>query len=205
MNRLEILESLVDTKKVFDVGCDHGLLSISLSKNHDVVASDISDSCVKKALENVKKAKAKVEVIKSDGLNKLDINKEDSLVIAGMGAFTILKILNNDIDKVPDTLIIQANNNHDVLRRNLVKMGYFIDVEKNLYIDRWYTIIRFKRGNRKYHKLDYLLGINPDIEYVKFNLRLYDEMLKNIPNKYFIKRWKIRILITKIKNKYNIK
>ena len=205
MNRLEELEKLVDTEKVFDVGCDHGLLSISLSKNHTVVASDVSESCIKKALSNVEKAHANVKVIQSDGLDNLDIDKKDSLVIAGMGAYTVLKILNKNIDKVPNTLIIQANNNHDVLRKKIVSMGYFIDVEKHLYIDRWYTIIRFKKGKKKYHKLDYLLGITPDIEYVKFNLKLYDKMLKDIPNKYFIKRIKIKNLITKIKNKYNIK
>ncbi len=200
MNRLETLESLVDTKKVFDVGCDHGLLSISLSKNHEVVASDITTSSVNKTKENVKKAKAKVKVLQSDGLNELDINKEDTVVLAGMGTYTILKILKNNIDKVPNTLIIQANNNHDILRKELVSLGYYIDVEKTLHINRWYVIIRFKKGNKKYTKLDYLLGPNPSKEYLDFNLKYYKNVYKKIPRRYFIKRIKLRYLIKKIMN-----
>lgn len=200
MNRLETLESLVDTKKVFDVGCDHGLLSISLSKNHEVVASDITISSVNKTKENVKNAKAKVKVLQSDGLDELDINKEDTVILAGMGTYTILKILKNNIDKVPDTLIIQANNNHDILRKELVSLGYYIDVEKTLHINRWYVIIRFKKGHKKYTKLDYLLGPNPSKEYLDFNLKYYKNVYKKIPTRYFIKRIKLRHLIKKIKN-----
>lgn len=200
MNRLETLESLVDTKKVFDVGCDHGLLSISLSKDHEVVASDITISSVNKTKENVKAAGVKVKVLQSDGLDELDINKEDTVILAGMGTYTILKILKNNIDKVPNTLIIQANNNHDILRKELVSLGYYIDVEKTLHINRWYVIIRFKKGHKKYTKLDYLLGPNPSKEYLDFNLKYYKNVYKKIPTRYFIKRIKLRHLIKKIKN-----
>ena len=200
MERLELLESLVDTKKVFDVGSDHGLLAISLSKNHEVVASDISKSSIKKMEENVSKSKANVKVVLSDGLDNLDIDKKDTVVIAGMGTYTILKILRNNIDKVPNTLIIQANNNHDILRKELVSLGYYIDVEKTLHINRWYVIIRFKKGNKKYTKLDYLLGPNPSKEYLDFNLKYYKNVYKKIPTRYFIKRIKLRHLIKKIKN-----
>lgn len=201
MNRLETLESLVDTKKVFDVGCDHGLLSISLSKNHEVVASDITVSSVNKAKENVKKAKAKVKVLQSDGLNELDINKEDTVILAGMGTYTILKILKNNIDKVPNTLIIQANNNHDILRKEMVSLGYYIDEEKTLHINRWYVIIRFKKGSKKYTKLDYILGPNPSKEYLNFNLKYYENVLNKIPSRYFVKKIKIRRLLKEINKK----
>ena len=200
MNRLETLESLVDTKRVFDVGCDHGLLAISLSKNHEVVASDITTSSVNKAKENVKKSKAKVKVLQSDGLNELDINKEDTVILAGMGTYTILKILKRNIDEVPNTLIIQANNNHDILRREITKLGYYIDIEKTLHINRWYVIIRFKKGNKKYTKLDYLLGPNPSKEYLEFNYKYYKNVLEKIPKKYIFKRLKVKSIIKRMKD-----
>nr|MBP3258664.1 SAM-dependent methyltransferase [Bacilli bacterium] len=199
MERLELLESLVDTKKVFDVGSDHGLLAISLSKNHEVVASDISKSSIKKMEENVSKAKANVKVVLSDGLDNLDITKKDTVIIAGMGTYTILKILKNNIDKVPNTLIIQANNNHDILRKEITKLGYYIDREETLYQNRWYTIIRFKKGYKKYSKIDYLVGPNPSKEYLNFNLGLYVKALDKIPYKYFIKRYNIKRIIKQLK------
>lgn len=202
MKRLEILKDLVDTKKVFDVGCDHGLLAISLAPNHEVVASDISISSVNKTKENVKNAKVNIEVIQSDGLKELNINKEDSIVIAGMGTYTILKILKESIDKVPDTLIIQTNNNYDILRREIVKLGYYIDREEVFYINRWYVIIRFKKGYKKYNNMEYLLGINSSTEYLKFNLKIYQNILKKIPYRYFIKRLKTKLIIKKIKENY---
>ena len=200
MERLELLESLVDTKKVFDVGSDHGLLAISLSKNHEVVASDISKYSVKKMEENVSKAKANVKVVHSDGLDKLDIAKKDTVIIAGMGTYTILKILKKNIDKVPNTLIIQANNNHDILRKGITKLGYFIDREETLYQNRWYTIIRFKKGYKKYSKIDYLVGPNPSKEYLDFNLNLYKKALNKIPKKYIFKRLKMKRIINKLSN-----
>ena len=131
--RLDSLASLVDTINVFDVGCDHGLLSIMLSKNHNVIASDITSSSVEIASKNIKEAKASVKVIQSDGLDKLDISKDSTIILAGMGCYTILKILKKNTSKLSDTLIIQANNNLDILRYELVKLGYFIDKEINLY------------------------------------------------------------------------
>ncbi|MBR1377478.1 MAG: SAM-dependent methyltransferase [Bacilli bacterium] len=202
--RLETLESLVDTKKVFDVGCDHGLLAISLSKNHEVVASDISEACVIKTKANVEEAKAKVNVLQSDGLKELDINKSDTVIIAGMGAYGVIKILKASIDKVPNTLIIQANNNYDILRKEVTNLGYYIDIEKTLYLNRWYVIIRFKKGIKKYNKMDYLLGPDPSKEFVLFNLKNYQNTLKKIPYRYFIKRIKIKILIHNINRVYNL-
>ena len=198
--RLELLKSLVDTKKVFDVGSDHAILAISLSKDHEVCASDISKSSIKKMEENVSKAKANVKVIQSDGLDNLDIDKKDTVIIAGMGTYTILKILKKNINKVPDTLIIQANNNHDILRKEITKLGYYIDIEKTLYLSRWYTIIRFKKGYHKYKDIDYIVGPNPSKEYLEFNLKLYIKMLDNIPKKYIFKRLKVKRIIRKMKD-----
>jgi len=197
--RLDSLASLVDTINVFDVGCDHGLLSIMLSKNHNVIASDITSSSVEIASKNIKEAKASVKVIQSDGLDKLDISKDSTIILAGMGCYTILKILKKNTSKLSDTLIIQANNNLDILRYELVKLGYFIDKEINLYEKRWYTIIRFKKGYKKYKKIDYIIGINKDKKYLEFLDKVYTKMYDDIPNKFIFKKIKVYLIIKKIR------
>ena len=197
--RLDALESLVDSKKVFDVGCDHGLLSIMLSTNHEVVASDITSSSCNIAKKNISNSHANVKVIQSDGLDKLDIKKEDTVILAGMGAYTIIKILKKNISKVPDTLILQSNNNLDILRKEIIKLGYYIDDEINLYEKRWYTIIKFKKGYRKYHNIDYIIGIKPDKKYLEYLLKIYNTMYIKIPKRCIIKRIKTYSIIKKIK------
>ena len=199
MERLELIASLVDTYDVYDIGCDHGLLSIYLSKNHNVIASDITDASVNKTKKNVDEAKANVKVIKSDGFKELDVNKDGTAIIAGMGTYTILKIVPSP--KTPNTLIIQANNNHDILRRKLVKLGYYIDDEKYYYNNRWYVIIKFKKGNRKYSGFEYLFGINPTKDYLLFNYKIYNKMLNDIPHKYLMKRIRIKNILNKITKK----
>ena len=98
-SRLIKLASLVEpNSKVFDIGCDHGLLSIYLSKNHNVVATDISSSSIQKTKQNIDKYKAtNIEVYETDGLDGLDTKPNDNIIIAGMGTSTILKILKNNI------------------------------------------------------------------------------------------------------------
>ena len=197
MDRLDVIVSLIDTYKVYDVASDHGLLALKL-KNHDVTVSDISSSSIKKMEYNLRNTN--VLVIQSDGLTDLDIDKNSTIVIAGLGTHTILKILKKDLSKLSNTLVIQANNNHDILRREITKLGYYIDKEETIYINRWYTIIRFKKGHKKYNKLDYILGPSPKRAYVLFNLKLREEAYKKIPKRYLIKKIQLKQLIRKIKN-----
>lgn len=192
--RLLILASLVDEgTKVFDVGCDHGLLSIYLSKNHQVVATDISHSSILKTKENIQKFNAtNIEVYETDGINNLDIKPNDTIIIAGMGTSTILKILANK--QLPDTLIIQSNKNVDNLRKQICNLGYYMDKEivyKDTYL---YNIIKFKKGLKKYNELDYIVGISNNKEYLKTLLNRYQAIYNEIPDKEYYKD-----LIDKIK------
>ena len=50
----------------------------------------------------------------------------DTVVISGMGANTIIKILSHSNLKQIKKLIIQANNDHFLLRRYLTFKGFYI-------------------------------------------------------------------------------
>jgi len=149
--RLKAIADLVDTKKVIDVGCDHGYLYIYLTiyKDCHCIATDISKNAIKNCIDNINlyNLKDKIEVIVTDGINGIKINKEDTIVLSGMGTQTIIDILTNQ--NLSNNIIISSNNHLEELRKFMVKIGYYIDnevyiVEHNIH----YVIIKFKKGIR---------------------------------------------------------
>ena len=97
--RLLTIADLIDTKNVIDVGCDHALLDIYLTqeKQLNCRGTDISSKVLENAKNNVKKynLEKKIPLILTNGLENIKIKKDDTIIIAGMGASTILEILNN--------------------------------------------------------------------------------------------------------------
>ena len=93
--RLNAIASMVDEKVLYDVGCDHALLDIYLSKvkNIKCIAIDKSRECVNKAINNVKKNKSTVEVMLNDGLCNIDLLPNSVVVTSGMGTKNIIKII----------------------------------------------------------------------------------------------------------------
>lgn len=187
--RLKAIADLVDTKRVIDVGCDHGYLDIYLTmyKNCHCIASDISKNAIKSCIENISKYNLNdnIETIVTDGINNIKINKEDTIVISGMGTNTIIEILNNK--ELSDTIIISSNNHLEELRRYMVSIGYYIDnevyvMEANIH----YVIIKFRKGYKKYTNFDYILGpiVIKDKDYKEYIVNHYIEILSNIPDKY---------------------
>ena len=136
--RLEAIASLVD-KDAFtlDIGTDHAYLPIYLINNNitnKVIASDISKNVLSQSLNNLKKYNLddKVLLVQSDGLNNIKDNV-DIAIIAGMGAHTIINIINK-AKKLPKKLIIQSNNNVDKVRKYMQGINYKIIKEMVVYI-----------------------------------------------------------------------
>lgn len=203
--RLEAVATLVEVgKRVIDVGCDHGYLDIYLTLNNEnkCIATDINKNALDCAINNIKRynLEDKIETKLTDGLTDIKINKKDNIVISGMGTTTILKILNTNT--LSDTLIISSNNNIDLLRKEVVKLGYYIDTELFI-IDRNkpYVIIKFKKGFRKYNLNDYIFGpiLKNNIQYRKYLLNKYMEIMKQVSIKKISVKFKYLMLIFKLK------
>lgn len=206
--RLIEIASLIPIKsKVFDIGCDHGLLDIYLTLNRKCkcVASDINENCLKQARENIKKfgLAKEIEVKQSNGLENISYNKEDIIVIAGMGTSTILEILN---DTIADNIIIQSNTDLTELREELSDNFYIEDEkivkERGIY----YVIMKIKRGTKRYNDSDYIIG--PIIkkkdegiytEYKEFLLNKYNKIYESVKNTNLNKRLEINRIIKIIK------
>src|SRR5574344_1894742 len=139
----EIAEFIPPKSNVLNIGTDHGLIEIYLTtnKNCKCIGTDISDNSVQKARENIRKNNLDIKIIKTDGLNGLDLN-DKIIVISGLGTKTILSILNKDLN---NDLIIQSNNSINNLKQKLKKKKYYVYKEKSIFDNRWYTILYLKK------------------------------------------------------------
>lgn len=184
--RLKTIADLVDTKKVIDVGCDHGYLDIYLTlyKDCTCIATDISSNAIKCCQDNISKyhLEEKITTIITDGINGINIDANDTLVLSGMGTKTIIDILSNK--KLSNTIIISSNNNLEELRRFMVRIGYYIDKEIYIFENNiHYIIIKFIKGLKEYSDYEYLLGpiVIKDNNYKLYILNHYNNIYNKIP------------------------
>lgn len=180
--RLHAVASLVDGHSIIDIGCDHGYLSMYLTKKGiNCLATDISSKCIDKAKNNFKSENLRIDTKVTDGLNGIDTSNYDTIIISGIGTHTILNILKNK--KLTDKLIISSNNNIDILRKEIVNLGYYIDNE--LYLEEHYQkyiIIRFRKGTKEYNDIDYLFGpiLKNNAIYIKDLIKEYTSIIDKI-------------------------
>jgi len=159
--RLTAIASMIpENRRVIDVGCDHALLDIYLTLNNKnkCVASDINTNVLKKTKEMISlySLETEIEVIKSDGVEDINLKDDDIVVIAGMGTSTILHIVNQ---KDINHLIVQSNNDLEILRTEMTKNNYKV-VEETVVLEKeiYYVIIKFERGNEFYSKEELIFG-----------------------------------------------
>ena len=154
--RLKSLVKYVSkTDNIIDIGCDHALLDIYLVKNNIIeklIVSDVHKDALNCGISNIKKEglDSKIEARLGNGLEVL--NEKDNIntiLISGMGTRTILEILNNPYLNKVDKLILQSNRDYDILRREVIKLGFFIDKEE-VVVDnnKLYITIVFLRGSK---------------------------------------------------------
>ena len=194
--RLETITSYINNDdRVLDVGCDHGYLDIYLAlnkKNSLIIASDISKEVIKKTKENIKRYNVadKIKVYCTNGTENI-FDDYNTIVVAGMGSYTILNILKSS--KKVNKLIICSNNNWDDIRKNISLIGYQLIEERLIYESKkLYSIMLFKKGKNKLSKKEIMIG-----KYNFKNQKLYDIYLKETMRTYK------KIPISNIKRKYN--
>ena len=118
--------------RVADIGCDHGYLSIYLLTQgiaSSVIASDINEGPLKSAVMNAEKfgVREKIAFFLSDGVQSIP-RDFDTLVCAGMGADTMISILESApwLENTQYRLILQCQSKRPALRRYLSDHGWHI-------------------------------------------------------------------------------
>ena len=217
--RLSKIACMVKENSVIaDIGCDHALLDIYLLKNNIIkraIACDITKGAINQAYNNVIKYDVKnIDLRLGDGLNPLDKEDNiDTLVFSGLGNIKIINILKEKEELLSsvDTIIIQSNTMPDVIRKEVIKLGYKISDEV-LVKERGiiYEIIKFIKGCEKYSKRQIyfgpvLLENKNDLFNEKINKLIVKEnsILNKLPKGKIIDRIKIKLIIRKLS--YEIK
>ncbi len=200
-NRLKsLVKNIESTDKIIDIGCDHALLDIYLVKEgiiNNLIISDIHQGSLSSGIKNIQRNKLsnQIDARLGDGLNVLNENDDiDTILISGMGTNTIINILNHSYLKHINKLIIQSNNDHFLLRKEIIKMGFYIADEEYLIDQKKnYINIVFKRGKRKYRNKQIKYGpyLLNDQNYLNFELSNCYKILNLIPDNHKISKIKL--------------
>ena len=149
--RLKAVADYVDKgARLADIGSDHAYLPTYLIQKNEVefaVAGEVVKGPFEIAKNHVAQANLKenIQVRLANGLAAIEnVDKIDTIVIAGMGGILISEILEAGKGKLSSVkrLILQANNHGDTLRQWLIEHQFVIKAEQILLeAGKFYEII----------------------------------------------------------------
>lgn len=186
-DRLNAILNLVNpTSCVADIGCDHGFVSIELINRgiaKHVIAMDVVDGPLERAKEHVAQfgMEERIDTRLSDGLNELECDEAQAVIIAGMGGNLVIHILSEGMDKISlmEQCILQPQSEIEKVRIFLRENKFKIAAENMILEDgKYYPMMR----------------VVPNAYEAKENKRIYDcygELLlreKNPVLKKFLER-----------------
>ena len=147
--RLLVCAGMVgNARRVADIGCDHGYLSIYLLQScgvESVIASDVNEQPLLSAVNNAEKygLRDKIEFYLSDGVRNIP-RDFDTLVCAGMGEDPMVSILEAApwLKDKQYRMILQCQSKTPMLRQYLSESGWRITEETVLRDGRFlYTVM----------------------------------------------------------------
>ncbi|WP_216697384.1 tRNA (adenine(22)-N(1))-methyltransferase [Anaerostipes faecalis] len=169
-NRLKTIASFVtEGYCAADIGTDHGYIPIYLTQTGccpKAFAMDINEEPLNRAKQHITETNTadKIVCILSDGLNQLPQKEVDSIIITGMGGDLVVRILEQDLDKLDSVkeLILSPQSHLEKVRHFLHDHNFRILEEEMLCEDgKYYMIMRAVHGHEEYKKeCFYLFGQN---------------------------------------------
>ncbi len=187
-----------------DVGTDHGYIPIYLAQNSvkSLIATDISAPSAQKAADNAFKYNLQsiISVRVGNGLEKINDNEAECVIIAGMGGLMITKILSAQLPSGIKKFVLQPMRSEYELRRFLCKNGFSIDKEVLCKDDnRIYTVMSVTYGSCCYDNLSLYYGkfdkTQLYFEYINKKIKSLEKQINGIktsgrsPEKSIIERY----------------
>lgn len=130
-----------------DIGCDHGKLSAALAGSGRcplVLACDLRPDPLDKARRRCAPYGDKVQCRLGSGLSVVEPGEVEDIVIAGMGAETIIEILDAApwVRDARYNLVLVPATKHSILRRWLAREGFDLAGETLCQAaGRWYAVM----------------------------------------------------------------
>ena len=142
--RLSTLVDWIDGNVLADIGCDHGYVAVNavlLNRVKKAYACDIAQGPLDNAKKTISMAHVENQVFPylMNGIENLP-EDVDTIVIAGMGAKTMIDILSASFEKIKKgmKLYLLPHKDANELREYLSHMGISIEKEIVLYEDHHY-------------------------------------------------------------------
>ena len=198
--RLEEIAKLIpQASRVADIGTDHGYMAIYLLQEGIVdrlIVSDINKEPLKIAKNNVSHygLSDRVEFRLGNGLDILNPNEVDLVIISGMGGILISDILEAGANIIKDigALVLQPMTKQKHLRKYLISRNFTI--EKDLLVkesNRIYEIIltqvnkgkKIKVRDNLMFEIGFHLKSNPkkiSREFINRKIRIERQIIQNI-------------------------
>lgn len=206
-DRLQTIANQMNTKETMaDIGTDHGFLPIYLWENQispKVIMADISRGSLNKAQENctLYYPHTKFDLRLGNGIQILENNEVDAVVIAGIGGALMTEILGDNLKKTKSfpKFILQPRNGQGKLRKWLLDHEFEIMNEslakEGKYICEIITA-KSKKQTKKQSVISEDIDLCKEISYevppwiwsagalaeelIKNKLRIEEEILKNM-------------------------
>ncbi|MCL1936486.1 MAG: class I SAM-dependent methyltransferase [Defluviitaleaceae bacterium] len=164
--RINFIVNEIQHEKIADIGTDHAyipILACLLKKSTRAIASDIRKLPLEFAKKNIEYYNLvdKISIRLGSGLSKLNENEVDTIILAGIGANTIINILEDGKNILENTrqLIISPQSGLIKIRKYIHKIGFKIKNEIIAYENGlYYHIINLIKGTEEYTKKEYILG-----------------------------------------------
>lgn len=172
--------------RVADVGCDHAYTAIYLAEkgvSPYIIAMDVNQGPIDRAKDNIKKYGYldQIETRKSNGLEKLEVNEADTILIAGMGGPLMIQILLNKKEVMHSVkeLILQPQSEIHKVRYMLQEEGFLI-VDENMVKEdeKYYFIMKAKKNSNDLDHKKYVLKEKEEFYYGKLLLEQKNSILK---------------------------
>lgn len=211
--RLKTVSDEVEYRRIADIGTDHAYVPIYLCNMNKIdyaIASDINKGPLEKAEKNIKKYmfENRISTRLGNGLDNINMNEVNTIVISGMGGNLIIDILKNSKELVKNLnqMVLQPQLDVYKLRKYIHSIGFLIKNEE-IIIDegKYYNIINAVLGNEVYQKEEYyvfgkiLIDKKSSIlkEYIAENITKYNNIIENLYKKDTEKAVKAKIKIEK--------
>jgi len=176
--RLKLVAAEIRGKIHADIGSDHGhLLAALLSACRIERGIAVENKPQPHQNSSATLERLNAEVRLGDGMDVIEENEIDSLSICGMGGQSIVRILSEHPNRLPQQIVLQPNKAIDSVRQWARDNGYWLTDEKCTGAKRRFEVLVFRRS-----------GSSPDPVYQKLDQAGLDESMGLMFGPWFLLR-----------------